>query len=322
MIKAKAPFRISFFGGGTDFPEYFNEYGGCVLSTTIDKYCYVSTRKLMTYLPFKNQLTYSKIERFNTPDEVKHPLVREALKLYPFDRIQISYDADLPACTGLGTSSSFAVALLAALHEMRGEQFTKRMLAEEAVNLERNVLNEAGGLQDQYAASFGGLNRIDFSSGGVAVNPVSLTDETVERLESSLCLFFTGFTRFSFEIAKEQKKNIPNTISYLDELKALTGEAQSLLEKGEADRFGELLDEEWKLKKRLSGQITNPTIDMLYKRARDFGASGGKILGAGGGGFMLLYVPAEKKESFIEKFSGFEFVDFKFECEGVSISEQ
>ena len=322
MIKAKAPFRVSFFGGGTDFPNYFNEYGGRVISTTIDKYCYVSTRKLMTYLPFKNQLTYSKIERFNTPDEIRHPLVREALKLFPVDRIQITYDADLPACTGLGTSSSFAVALLAALHRMRGEKFTKHSLAEEAVLLERHILNETGGLQDQYAAAFGGFNRIDFSSVGVTVEPVKINGETVKRLEENLCLLFTGFTRYSFEIAREQKKNIPNTISYLDEMKTLTGEAQSMLEKGETDRFGELLDEEWKLKKRLSGQISNPTIDMLYGKAKDFGASGGKILGAGGGGFMLLYVPPEKKEGFLKKFSGFEFVNFKFESEGVTIYDE
>ena len=319
MIIAKAPFRISFFGGGTDFPEYYESHGGCVLSTTIDKYCSASIRHLMPIFPFRNQVTYSKIERFNDPDEVQHPLVREALKLLPVDRIQIVYDADLPARTGLGTSSSFAVSLLAALHKSRNEPFTKASLAKEAIRLERQILNEAGGVQDQYAAAFGGFNRMDFSADGVTVSPVSFSEEAKTKLEHNLHLFFTGFTRFSFEIAKVQKENISNTISYLDALCSLTDAAQALLENGEVDAFGALLDEEWHLKKQLSGRISNSTIDTLYQKAKNAGASGGKILGAGGGGFMLFYVPEEHREQFSKSFIGFDFVNFKFENQGVTV---
>ena len=319
MIKARAPFRISFFGGGTDYPEYYNSYGGCVLSTTIDKYCSASLRQLMPIFPFRNQLTYSIIERFNDPDEVKHPLVREAIKLLPVDRIQIVYDADLPACTGLGTSSSFAVALLAVLHANRNETFTKASLAEEAVLLERHILNEAGGVQDQYAAAFGGFNRMDFTAEGVRVSPVCFSEEAKIRLESRLHLLFTGFTRYSFEVSKAQKANITGSIPYLDSLCRITDTAQALLENGDVDAFGALLDEEWRLKKQLSGSITNPTIDMLYQKAKNAGAAGGKILGAGGGGFMLLYVPEESTDRFLRDFSSFEFVDFRFEDQGVTV---
>ena len=319
MIKAKAPFRISFFGGGTDFPEYYESHGGCVLSTTIDKYCSASFRQLMPIFPFKNQLTYSKIEWFNDPDEVKHPLVREALKLFPVDRIQIVYDADLPACTGLGTSSSFAVALLAALHTSRNEVFTKASLAEEAVKLERHILCEAGGVQDQYAAAFGGFNRMDFTAEGVRVSPLGLSEKTRGKLENNLHLFFTGFTRFSFEISQAQKDNISRTLFYLNELCSLTDTAQQLLEGGDVDAFGALLDEEWRLKKQLSDRVSNSTIDMLYQRAKNVGATGGKILGAGGGGFMLLYVPQKDREQFLRGFSGLESVDFKFENQGVTV---
>ena len=319
MIKAKAPFRISFFGGGTDFPEYYESHGGCVLSTTIDKYCSASFRQLMPIFPFKNQLTYSKIERFNTPEELQHPLVREALKLFPVDRIQIFYDGDLPACTGLGTSSSFAVALLAALHTIRKEPFTKATLAEEAVFLERHILKEAGGVQDQYAAAFGGFNRMDFSADGISVSSLSIPEAALTKLQNNLHLFFTGFTRFSFEISQAQKNNISRTLSYLNELCRLTDAAQKLLEDGEVDAFGALLDEEWHLKKQLTDRVTNATIDMLYQKAKNVGATGGKILGAGGGGFMLLYVPEQEKEQFLKSFSGFEFVDFRFENQGVTI---
>lgn len=321
MILSTAPFRISFFGGGTDFPDYYKTNGGCVLSATIDKYCYVTLRHLPPYFEYKNQLTYSKIERFNSPDELEHPLVREALKMLPVENVQISYDADLPACTGLGTSSAFAVALLGGLHKMRGESFTNDNLAKEAIKLEREILKEAGGVQDQLASAFGGFNRIDFNAEGFSFTPVNISEQTKQQLEENLFLFFTGFTRFSYKISADQRDNISSTTAQLNEMKAMVYRGQQLLESGNVDEFGAMLDTTWQLKKQLSGKITNSTIDMLYQKAKNSGATGGKILGAGGGGFMLLYVPKEKQENFKKDFSAFDFVTFKFKNTGVSIHE-
>ena len=197
----RTPFRISFFGGGTDYAEYYSVYGGSVLSTTIDKYCYLTVRHLPPFFDYKNQITYSKIERFNNVDEINHPLVRAALSHIPVDRIQIAYDADLPACSGIGSSSAFAAGLVQSLHAMNNEFPDKKTIAEEAIYLEREVLQEAGGVQDQIAAAFGGFNRIDFNSDGFSVKPVKLKLETKTELESNLFLLFTGFTRYSGKIS-------------------------------------------------------------------------------------------------------------------------
>lgn len=319
MFITRTPFRISFFGGGTDYYDYFSEHGGCVLSTTIDKYCYLSMRKLPPFFEYKNQFTYSKIERFNNTEEVQHPLVRAALEYIPTGRIQIAYDADLPACSGIGSSSAFAVGLLQSLHALKGEYPDKLVLAKEAIYLEREMCKEAGGVQDQIAAAFGGFNRITFDNNGYKVQPVTISEQTKEQLQDNLLLAFTGFTHFSSEIAINQQKNIPSTISQLNEMKDLVFDAEKMLHRGEITDFGRLLDHTWNLKRSLSDSISNQAIDDFYKKAKENGALGGKLLGAGGGGFLLLYVPVEKQEKFKKSVDGLKYVPFKFEEVGTKI---
>ncbi len=322
MLITRTPFRVSFFGGGTDYYEYFSEFGGSVLSTTIDKYCYLTIRKLPPFFEHKNQLTYSKIERFNETDEIQHPLVRAALEYMPTDRIQISYDADLPAGSGIGSSSSFAVGLLQSLHALKDEYPDKMVLAKEAIHLERVMCNEGGGVQDQVAAAFGGLNRIDFTKDGYTVTPVEISKERLDEFQSNLILLFTGFTRYSGIIATEQQKGIPSTLNQLHEMKALVDKAEDILKNGNLDDFGRLLDHTWQLKRSLSDYISNSEIDEMYQKAKANGALGGKILGAGGGGFMLLYVPKESQAKLIESFSDLKIIPFKFENEGTKIIVQ
>lgn len=319
MLITRTPFRVSFFGGGTDYQEYFSEYGGCVLSTTIDKYCYLSMRQLPPFFEYQNQFTYSKIERFNKPSEVQHPLVRAALEYLPTERIQIAYDADLPACSGIGSSSAFAVGLLQSLHALRNEYPDRMKIAKEAIHLERTLCNEAGGVQDQLAAAFGGLNRINFTSEGYEIKPIALYKERREAFQNNLMLMFTGFTHFSSEIAQAQQSNMPAILSQLHEMKAMVNEAEKILLNGDLDDFGRLLDHTWQFKRTLSDRITNDEIDAMYKKAMDNGALGGKLLGAGGGGFMLLYVPQDKQENVKQCFKNQKFVPFTFEDRGTCI---
>lgn len=322
MLITRTPFRVSFFGGGTDYADYYLKYGGKVLSTTINKYCYLSMRPLPPFFDYKSQLTYSRIERFNAADEVQHPLVRNALKLIPTERIQIAYDADLPASSGIGSSSAFAVGLVQGLHAMRGEYPDAATLAKEAIFLEREMCNEAGGVQDQLAAAFGGLNRMEFSADGFTVTPLGLTEERLALFERSFMLVFTGFTHFSGSVAEEQRKNIASTLNQLDEMKAMVEVAEDIMRSGTPEDFGRLLHHAWELKRTLSNRITNYDIDLLYRRLRNAGAWGGKLLGAGSGGFMLLSVPEEKQEEIRRSFSAFRFVPFAFEKDGTSIIYQ
>ena len=319
MITVKTPFRISFFGGGTDFFDYYSKYGGSVLSTTIDKYCYVTLRDMPRLFEYQNQFTYSRIERFNNPDEVEHPLVRNALKMLPYEHIQISYDADLPACSGLGTSSAFAVALLKGIHAMRGEFPDKLQLAGEAVKLERELCGEAGGVQDQFATAFGGFNRYFFTSEGVEIKKVDISAERKKRLQDNLLLLFTDFTRFSDLISNETKQNIPNNLQSLELMKEMVDEAQKHLIEGSLDDFGRLLGESWSIKRSLSKNISNAVIDEVYKLALENGALGGKLLGSGGGGFMLLYVPKNRQREVKKALDDYQFVPFSFEEEGTGI---
>ncbi len=316
MLIVRAPFRISFFGGGTDYYEYFSKYGGSVISTTIDKYCYVSMRDLPPIFSYRNQLTYSKIEHFNSPDELSHPLVKAALRYIPYDGIQISYDADLPACSGIGSSSAFAVALVQGLRAMNGEYPDKMEIAKQAIHLERNMCCEAGGVQDQLASAFGGLNRYYFDADGYRVEPLRLRPVRIKELKKNLLLMFTGFTHLSGEVAKAQQANIPATLSYLDEMKSIVDEAQDIFLHGDLDEIGYLLDRSWSLKKQLSGNITTDEIDRIYLRAKQSGALGGKILGAGGGGYMLLYVPENEQAKVKGSLSDYTFVNFDFEKSG------
>lgn len=319
MLITRTPFRISFFGGGTDYYDYFSKYGGCVLSTTIDKYCYTTIRNLPPFFEYKNQFTYSKIERFDDVSEIQHPLVRATLKYMSTDRIQIAYDADLPACSGIGSSSAFSVGLLQGLHALKGEFPDKMTLAKQAIHIERTMCNEAGGVQDQIAAAFGGFNKITFTDAGYEVSPVEISEETKIQLQENLMLAFTGFTHFSGEIAIAQQKNIPSTIPQLDEMKSLVVEAEKMLLNSNLSDFGRLLDHTWNLKRSLSRSISNSAIDEFYKTARENGALGGKLLGAGGGGFMLLYVPKERQEAFKSSIRELKYVPFKFENDGTQI---
>lgn len=319
MLITKAPFRVSFFGGGTDFYDYYAVYGGQVLSTTIDKYCYVTMRHLPPYFEYRNQATYSEIERFNEPEQVRHPLIRAALQYIPTERIQIGYDADLPARSGIGSSSSFAVALLLGLHKMHGEAPDRMTLAREAIHLEREMCRESGGVQDQLAAAFGGLNQIKMSADGFEVCPVQIPESRKKQLQDNLLLAFTGFTRFSGIVSEEQQKKIRDNTTALHEMRAMTDEALRLLTDGRTDDFGRLLHEEWTLKRTLSSQITTESIDALYAQMLREGAYGGKLLGAGNGGFLLLYVPFEEREAFCSRFPSIRFIPFAFEDSGVSV---
>ncbi len=320
MFTTRTPFRMSFLGGGTDFPAYFNEYGGCVLSATFNKYSYVTVRELPALFDYKNQFTYSKIERFNSPDELKHPLVREAMKYINIDRIQIAYDADLPARSGIGSSSSFAVGLLNELHLLKGEKLSKMELAKEAIYLERVLCDEAGGVQDQLAVAFGGLNKITFDADGYKILPVDISHKKKKQFNENLLLVFTGFSHFSGEVAVVQQNNIPYKISELNEMKALVAEGEKILVSGsDLDDFGKLLDYTWQLKRTLSDRISTSEIDELYSSARNAGALGGKILGAGSGGFMLLYVTPDKKENVSKIFDPSRIIPFEFEDEGTKL---
>ena len=320
MIVTRAPFRMSFFGGGSDFPDFYKEHGGTVLSATFDKYCYVTLRALPHFFNYKSELVYSKTERVNDTREIQHPAIREAMLWQNLQNLRLTYDADLPARTGLGTSSAFAVAMLHAMHTIKGEAITKEQLAKEAIYLERTLCRECGGVQDQIAAAFGGLNRIDFDRDGFTVTPLRITEERKNALQSHLMLFFTGISRFSAELQTAHQSALRDKTAELCRMRDMAREAVSLLE-GEGDllRFGSMLDEAWQIKRGITDRITNEGIDALYRRARESGALGGKLLGAGGGGFLLFFVPPEKQQSVREALADLLEVPFSFENEGAKL---
>ena len=321
MIITKTPFRMSFFGGGTDFEGYFSKHGGAVLSTTFDKYCYVTVRHLPRFFDYTTHLTYSSEEKVNTTDEIRHPAIRHAMEWLDMREIRLVYESDLPARSGLGTSSSFAVGMLEAFYALKGQFADKRKLADDAIYLERTLCAEAGGIQDQIAASFGGLNRIDFSSGGYTVNPVIISRERKEELNSRLMLFFTGFSRFSSDIQKTAELSMREKEDQLGEMRRLVDEAERILtdKRVSLDEFGRLLDYNWRLKRGISDCISTRSIDGQYARALEAGALGGKLLGAGGGGFLLFYVPEGKEGQVHEAMSGLLHVPFRFENEGTKV---
>lgn len=296
MIISQTPYRISFFGGGTDYRPYFMEHGGSVLSTTINRYCYLTLRRLPPFFEHDSRLSYSKIELFNTPGEVQHPAVRECLKYMNLRGVSITHDGDLPARAGLGTSSAFTVGLLNAMHALKGEFVDPMTLAIEAIRVEQDMIGENVGVQDQMAAAIGGLNRLYFNADGYDYRPIILKEERRQRLERSLMLFFTGIFRFASQIAEEQVKNTNDKLTELREMGRLTDEGEKALVSGDVDDFGRLLHESWKLKRSLSSKISTAEIDLMYQRAREAGALGGKLLGAGGGGFLLFYVEPENQE--------------------------
>ena len=320
MIITKTPFRMSFFGGGTDMPDFFNEYGGAVISTTFDKYCYVNVRHLPPFFDYHTELAYAQTERVVNLDEIKHPAIREAMKMLDMHDIRLTYEADLPARTGLGTSSSFAVGMLNAFYALKGKYADKRRLADEAIYLERVLCNESGGWQDQIAAAFGGLNRIDFVGDSYEVHPIIISPERKRQLNRNLMLFFTGFTRFSSEI-QQSSKSMEDKIAQLKDMLAIVDEAEIVLEDKHSnlDDFGRLLDKSWRLKKQTGNKVSNDGIDVLYERAIAAGALGGKLLGAGGGGFLLFYVPQDRQESVLTAMSDLMYVPFEFENGGTRV---
>jgi D-glycero-alpha-D-manno-heptose-7-phosphate kinase len=321
MIITKTPFRMSFFGGGSDMPEFFNQYGGSVLSTTFDKYCYVSVRHLPRFFDYKCQINYSRIEKVQSVDEIQHPMVREAMKFLDMHELIVTYDADLPARTGLGTSSSFAVGMLNAFYALKGKYASKRQLADDAIHLERDLCAESGGWQDQIAAAFGGLNRIDFTADGYEVRPLIVAPARKEALNGSLMLFFTGFSRFSSDIQTDTQKHIQKNTAQLLEMKGMVDQAEAVLvdQNRDLDDFGRLLDHAWKLKRQTGDKISTDAIDRLYEKAMQAGALGGKLLGAGGGGFLLFYVQKDKQSAVKKALDGLLQVPFLFENEGASV---
>ena len=320
MLISKTPFRMSFFGGGTDVKEHYEQYGGAVLSTTFDKYCYIIMRYCPPFFKYRGKLSYRKTEEFTNPEEIEHPVVREVLKKYGINDLQIVYDADLPARSGLGTSSAFSVGLLNALHSIRGEFIDKMSLAKEAIHVERVLCKEAGGVQDQLACSFGGLNKYTFNRDGFDVMPIIMPRERKNLLNESLLLFFTGFVRYSADILKDQVKNTKSKTQQLNEMHKLVDEGVKILtSKDDLDDFGRLLDYTWQLKKSLSGRISNNALDEIYDKAKNAGALGGKVLGAGGGGFILFFVNPEKRQNVIQALHPLTHVPFNFETGGTRV---
>lgn len=320
MIITKTPFRMSFFGGGTDFSGFYNEYGGSVISTTFDKYCYVNVRHLPRFFEYSSELSYSKIERVNDIEDINHPAIREAMRFLDMHEIRLTYEADLPARSGLGTSSSFAVGMLNAFYGLKGKYADKKKLADEAIYLERTLCKESGGIQDQIAAAFGGLNRINFSSNGYTVKPIIISAENKKQLNDNLMLFFTGFSRFSSDISKVQENTMKDKSKQLLEMLSLVDDAEEILtSKSDLNEFGRLLDYTWKLKRGITNKISNDSIDNLYAKAIEAGAIGGKLLGAGGGGFLLFYVEQDKQQNVKDAMKDLLYVPFEFENNGTSI---
>ena len=321
MIISKTPFRMSFFGGGTDLKKFYKQYGGAVLSTTFDKYCYVTVRHLPRFFQYTNEFMYSDIERVNNIDEIHHPLIRNMMKFKKMYEIRLTYEADLPARTGLGTSSSFAVGMLNAFYGMKGKRVDKRRLADEAIYVERNMCAEAGGIQDQIAAAFGGFNRIDMDDNGYKVTPIIIANERKKVLEDNLMLFFTGFSRFSSDIQKNTTLSIDEKVKELLKMKSMVDEAEKILLNNtcDLDNFGKLLDYTWQLKRGIAKGISTNEIDEIYDRAKRAGAIGGKLLGAGGGGFLLFYVRKEKQMNVLKELKDLLYVPFSFENEGSQI---
>jgi D-glycero-alpha-D-manno-heptose-7-phosphate kinase len=322
MIISKTPHRISFFGGGTDYSSYYLKHGGKVLGVGINKYSYINIRKLPPFFDHKHRIVYSKQENVATLDEIVHPSVRETLKFFNVDYgISIHHDGDIPARSGMGSSSAFTVGLIKSLYALEGKMISKDELAKTAIHIEQNLIQEHVGSQDQMFAAYGGLNMIEFlQSGEIIVNPVILPKGRLEEFESSLMLFFTGISRIASEVAKDQIENIENNETNLHAMKQLVDDALSLLTSDkDLKLFGEMLNETWKLKRSLSNKISNSEIDSMYDKAIASGAVGGKLLGAGGGGFMLFFVPKEDQDSVKEALCGYLHIPFKFDSGGSEV---
>src|ERR1700674_525710 len=320
MIITRTPMRISFFGGGTDYPVWYREHGGAVLATTIDKRCYITCRRLPPFFEYHSRVSYSKVENVRRNDAIEHPSVRACLQFLGIDEgIEIHHVADLPARAGLGTSSAFTVGLLLALYALKDQMRDKHALAAEAIHIEQDVLQEAVGAQDQVSAAYGGFNRINFvTDGSIEVKRVLTAQNRLAELEQHLALYFTGFARTASEIAQEQLKVTPQRRKELDMVLQLVDEAEAIVRSPSRslDEFGRLLHESWQIKRTLTQKITTANIDEIYEAGLSAGALGGKLLGAGGGGFMLFYVPHERREALRTRLKKLLCVPFAFSNRG------
>ncbi len=323
MIISRTPFRVSLFGGGSDYPKWYRQHGGAVFGFAINKYCYISVRPLPPFFEYRHRIVYSKVESVNRIDDIEHPAVRGVLNDQGVDiGLEIHHDGDLPARSGLGSSSSFTVGLLNALSSLNGKEVDKDSLAREAIRIEQEVIKEHVGSQDQVWAAYGGINRISFKKdGGFEVEPAGISPARQDELLNHLMLFFTGFSRFAPEIAKKQIDNIDQRQKHLETMVGFVDEALAVL-KGEDKpirEVGELLHESWLLKRELADAVSTPEIDEIFVAARSAGAIGGKLLGAGGGGFMLLFVEPEKQAAVSEKLKDLVRVNFSIDEVGSKI---
>jgi D-glycero-alpha-D-manno-heptose-7-phosphate kinase len=322
MIITRTPFRISFFGGGTDFPVWYRDNGGAVLSTTIDKYCYINCRLLPPFFNYKHRIVYSKSECVNNIDEIQHPSVRETCRFMKIEQgLELHHDGDLPARSGLGSSSAFTVGLLHALYGLNGRIVTKKRLALESMHIEQKMIGENVGSQDQVAAAFGGLNKISFRGDyNIEVIPITISAQRLNDLQSCLMLFFTGFTRYATDVEGEKLRNIRGKNVEMKGLHQMVDSAIDILgAEGDFDDFGRMLHESWMIKKSLCDQVSTNNIDAMYETAMKNGALGGKLLGAGGGGFILFYVRPEKQERLKQALSHLLNVPFRFDSLGSQI---
>jgi len=323
MIISKTPFRISFFGGGSDLPHWYKKFGGSVISTTIDKYCYISLRELPPFFQHKHRIVYSKVENIIKIKDIKHPAVRAIFTKYKVKNgLEMHHDGDLPARSGLGTSSSFCIGLINSLYALNKKFISQTELANEAIDVEQKLLKETVGVQDQIAAAFGGFNRINiFKDGTFEIEPITISLQRLNLLQNNLLLFFTGISRYSSDISKDFVLNNSKNISNISKIISFVDEAQSILvnQKMNLDDFGLLLNESWMIKKQLSERISNEYIDEIYSKAINAGALGGKILGAGGGGFILFYANQSQHKKIRSVLKSLVEVPFMFENSGSNI---
>jgi D-glycero-alpha-D-manno-heptose-7-phosphate kinase len=322
MVISRSPYRISFFGGGTDYPAWFRENGGAVLATTIDKYCFITCRYLPPFFEHRLRVVYSKIEDCHTAAEVQHPVVRAVLTMLGEERgLEIHHDGDLPARSGMGSSSAFTVGLLHAMSALLGRMTSRNQLARDAIHVEQDLIGETVGDQDQILAAFGGFNLIEFRrDGSFRVEPVTLPRERLEELNDSLMLFYTGLRRTASEVAASYVSDIGARTKQLTRLREMVDEGLSILAgRDSLDRFGDLLDESWRLKRSLSGVVSNSQVDEIYAEAKRGGARGGKLLGAGGGGFVAFYVPRGCQQQVRERLRNLLWVPFRFDTSGSQI---
>lgn len=320
MIITSTPLRISFFGGGTDYPVWYREHGGSVLSTTIDKCCYITCRRLPPFFEYHSRISYSKVENVSRNDAIQHPSVRACLQFVGVDDgVEIHHVADLPARSGLGTSSAFTVGLLLGLYALKNQMRDKHSLASEAIHVEQELLGEAVGAQDQVSAAYGGFNRINFDrDGSIEVRRILAARDRLAELEQHLALYFTGFSRFASEIAQEQLKTTPHKKQELHTILQFVNEAEAIIANPARPlhEFGRLLHQGWQIKRTLTQKISNASIDEIYEAGLSAGALGGKLLGAGGGGFMLFFVPPERREALRMRLKKLLCVPFSFSNRG------